>query len=81
MIDERRRVERDAVNETAHIYGDGSSISCCVVNISELGAAIEVPDPRFIRDRFKLSLEKDRIVRDCRLVWQSASRIGVEFTD
>ena len=81
MTDERRRVERNAVIETAYIFGDGSSIRCCVINISEHGAAIELPDAGFVRDRFKLIMEKDRTVRDCRLVWKSANRIGVEFTD
>ena len=81
MTDERRRVERHAVNETAYICGDGSSIKCCVVNISEQGAALELPDSRFLRDRFKLCLEKDRIIRGCRLVWKSANRAGVEFSD
>ena len=81
MMKERRRVERDAANETAYICGDGSSIRCCVVNLSEDGAALELPDARFLRDRFKLCLEKDGIIRDCRLVWRSANRAGVEFSD
>lgn len=81
MTDERRRVERKAVIETAYIFGDGSSIRCCVINISEHGAAIELADAGFLRDRFKLIMEKDRTVRACRLVWKSANRVGVEFTD
>ncbi|WP_409188722.1 PilZ domain-containing protein [Bradyrhizobium sp. RDM4] len=44
MTDERRRVERNAVIEIAYIFGDGSSIRCCVINISEHGAAIELPE-------------------------------------
>ncbi|MCK1406782.1 PilZ domain-containing protein [Bradyrhizobium sp. 76] len=80
-MNERRRVERSAVSEAAHICGDGSSIRCCVIDISVHGAAIELPNASFLRDRFKLSLEKDRVIRKCRLVWKSGSRIGVEFTD
>lgn len=76
---ERRSVERTEVNEVAYISGDGSSVRCRVVNISTEGAAIEVPDLSSLRPRFKLMLEKDRIIRSCRLVWRSGNRVGVSF--
>lgn len=79
LMEERRRREREPVDEIAYIFGDGSSTKCRVINVSEDGAAMEVPDARFIRSRFKLMIEKDRLVRDCRLVWSSGSRIGVAF--
>lgn len=49
--------------------GDGSSIRCRVVNLSEQGAAIELRDASLARPRFELMLERDRSVRKCRLVW------------
>jgi hypothetical protein len=64
ILDERRRVERSAVSEIAYICGDGSSIRCCVVDISDHGAAIELPDASSLRERFNLSLEKDRIISE-----------------
>lgn len=76
---ERRSAERVEVDEIAYIAGDGSSICCRVVNISSQGAAIEVPDPWRLRPGFKLMLAKDRLIRDCRLVWQSENRVGVLF--
>ena len=78
---ERRAAERNEIDEIAYIAGDGSSIRCLVVNISPSGAAIDVPDPSCLRPRFKLMLERDRILRNCRLIWRSEKRIGVSFED
>jgi len=57
----------------------GRARACQVVNISADGAAIDVPDPVFIPNRFQLMTEKDRVVRDCRVVWTKQNRIGVIF--
>ena len=80
-MEERRKHQRANVDEVAYIAGDGSSMRCRVVSLSNQGAAIEVPDRTFVRPRFRLMLEKDRIIRDCRVVWSSENRIGVEFLD
>jgi hypothetical protein len=79
MVEERRRHYREARQEIAYITGDGSSIRCTIVNISPMGAAIEVPDAAYIRPRFKLKTENDGVVRDCRIVWIQKNRIGIEF--
>jgi len=80
-VGERRTLERIDVDEVAYISGDGSSLRCRVVNISVQGAAIELPSKRHVNSSFKLMLEKDRIIRSCRLVWSSGDRIGVSFED
>ncbi|MDN5005313.1 PilZ domain-containing protein [Bradyrhizobium sp. GCM10027634] len=80
-MEERRKQQRATVDEVAYIAGDGSSMQCRVVSLSDLGAAIEVPDRPFVRPHFKLMMEKDRIIRNCRVVWSSEFRIGVEFVD
>ena len=77
--EERRRGPRADVDESAYISSHGSSTRCRVVNISAEGAAIDVPDPVFIPARFQLMTEKDRVVRDCRIVWTKQNRIGVIF--
>ncbi len=79
-MEERREVERTNVDEVAYISGDGASLRCRVFNISEKGAAIELPIKQYMRSNFKLMLEKDRIVKHCCLVWSSDNRIGVVFT-
>ena len=78
-MEERRRAPRADVDEPAYISSHGSSTRCRVVNISAEGAAIEVPDPLFIPNRFQLMTENDRVVRGCRIVWTKQNRIGVVF--
>ncbi|OAF13597.1 pilus assembly protein PilZ [Bradyrhizobium centrolobii] len=78
---ERRRQQRTDVDEIGYISGDGSSLRCRVLNISVFGAAIELPEKRYMKSHFKLMLEKDRIVRTCRLIWSTDNRIGVEFLE
>ena len=78
-MEDRRRGPRADVDEPAYISSHGSSTRCRVVNISAEGAAIEVPDPVFVPARFQLMTEKDRVVRDCRIVWTKQNRIGVVF--
>ncbi len=76
---DRRKIERSDVDEVAYIFGDGASLRCRVFNISEDGAGIELPTKLHIGSTFKIMLERDRIIRDCRLVWSSNTRIGVVF--
>jgi hypothetical protein len=78
---ERRKLERIDVDEVAYISGDGASLRCRVVNMSEEGASVELPSKRHVASTFKLMLEKDRIIRSCRLVWLSGNLIGVSFED
>ena len=78
-MEERRRGPRADVDEPAYISSQGSSTRCRVVNISAEGAAIDVPDPVFVPARFQLMTEKDRVIRDCRIVWTKQNRIGVIF--
>jgi hypothetical protein len=78
-MDDRRRHPRAEIDEAAFISVDGSSTSCRVRNISIDGAAIEVPNPSYIPDRFQLMTERDRVIRSCRTVWISGNKIGVAF--
>jgi hypothetical protein len=78
-MEERRRGPRADVDEPAYISSHGASTRCRVVNISAEGAAIDVPDAAFVPARFQLMTEKDRVVRDCRVVWTKQNRIGVIF--
>ncbi|QQO20310.1 PilZ domain-containing protein [Bradyrhizobium diazoefficiens] len=80
-MEERRRQQRAIVDEVAYIAGDGSSMRCRVVSLSDHGAAIKISEGAYVRPRFQLMLAKDRIIRNCRVVWSSEDRIGVEFLD
>ncbi len=78
-MEERRQHPRRDVDEPGYIFGDGSSIRCSIVNISEEGAAIELPPGCYLPDQFQLMTFKDRIVRNCRMIWSMRNRIGVQF--
>lgn len=80
-MEERRKIERTAVDEIAYVTGDGASIRCRVINVSSHGCAVEIRDAALIRATFDLMIEGDRIYRDCRLVWISGNRVGVKFAD
>jgi hypothetical protein len=47
--------------------------------MSDDGAALDVPHAAFIPNCFHLMTERDRIVRNCRIVWIKQNRIGIEF--
>jgi hypothetical protein len=78
-MDERRQHPRTEIDEPAYISVGGSSTSCRVLNISAEGAAIEVPSASYVPDRFQLMIKRDRVIRNCRIVWISANSIGVAF--
>jgi hypothetical protein len=50
-----------------------------VLNVSDEGAAIDVPNAAYVPQRFQLMIEKDRLIRKCRVVWIQQNRIGVAF--
>lgn len=81
MTTDRRRQERTEVDEVAYISGDGSSLRCRVRNISDHGAAIELADSRYVRPLFTLMLERNRVIKQCRVIWRMGSQIGVEFLE
>ncbi len=78
-LEDRRKHVRIDVREPAYIFGDGSSTRCVVINLSSDGAAIEVPDASYTPSEFRLMTEKDRLVRQCRVVWSQKNSIGVAF--
>jgi len=76
---ERRKLPRIEVDEPAYIYGDGSSITCRVTNVTAEGAAMDVPNASFLPERFQLMTANDRVIQNCRVIWISQNRVGVEF--
>jgi len=55
-------------------------MSCMVRNISPEGAAIDVENPAFVPQSFKLVMAKDSTVHESRIIWIQKNRIGVTFT-
>ena len=50
-------------------------------NISPEGAAIDVDNPAFVPQRFRLVITSDRSVYECRIAWIQKNRIGLSFVD
>ena len=61
------------------MFGVAAAINCIVRNMSDTGAALEVDSPVGIPDAFSLLIKPEFIKRDCRVVWRTATRIGVQF--
>ena len=76
---ENRRAYRRRVLKSATIEFDRSAFSCAVRNMSELGAALDVPGSFGIPHEFQLVIETNQVTRQCRTIWRKETRIGVTF--
>jgi PilZ domain len=78
-MDENRRASRRRVLKSATIEFDRGAYSCAVRNLSEAGAALDVPYATAIPHEFKLIMESDQTSRRCRVIWRKENRLGVAF--
>jgi PilZ domain len=78
----RRRVPRDATVQFATItLSDQSMLPCFVLDLSDLGARLNVPDVDRLPAAFSFRIES--LARDlwCVVVWCNGDQIGVAFAD
>lgn len=81
-MDERRKFPRTEINEPAYVSSGGSVMHCTVINISPEGCAIEVDEPAFVPQQFRLVMAHDATaVRGCQIAWIQGKRIGLAFVD
>jgi hypothetical protein len=78
-MEEKRKYARTEINELAYVSSGGSVMSCVIRNISPEGAAIDIENPAFVPQRFRLVMAKDSSVRECRIAWIQKNRIGLTF--
>jgi PilZ domain len=78
-MEERRKHIRTDINEPAYVSSGGSVLTCVVRNISPDGAAIEVENPAYVPQRFRLVMAKDSSVHECAMAWIQQNRIGLTF--
>jgi hypothetical protein len=79
-MEEKRKHPRTEVEEPAFVSSGGSVMCCVVRNISREGAAIDVDNPVFVPQRFRLVMAKDStIVHECSVAWIKQNRIGLTF--
>ena len=73
-MDESRRAIRRRVLKSATIEFDSGAYSCAVRNMSEAGAALDVPYALAIPHEFALVMETDQVSRHCRVIWRKENR-------
>ena len=78
-MEEKRKYQRTEINEQAYVTSAGSVMSCMVRNISPEGAAIDVENPAFVPEKFRLVMANDSSIRECKVIWIQQKRIGVAF--
>ena len=79
-MDEKRKYPRTEIEEPAFVSSGGSVMPCVVRNISREGAAIDVDNPAFVPQRFRLVMARDStIVHECSVAWIKQNRIGLTF--
>ena len=79
-MEEKRKYPRTEIEEPAYVSSGGSVMSCVVRNISREGAAIDVDNPAFVPQRFRLVMAKNSsVVHECRIAWIQKNRIGLTF--
>ena len=81
-MEEKRKHPRTEIDEAAYVSSGGSVMRCVVRNISVEGAAIDVENPAFVPQQFRLVMAKDSsIVHQCRIAWIQKNRIGLTFIE
>jgi len=79
-MEEKRKHPRTEINELAYVSSGGSVMRCVVRNISAEGCAIDVENPAFVPQRFRLVMASDSsVVHECRIAWIKGNRIGLTF--
>jgi hypothetical protein len=77
---ERRKVSRHRTLKGGSItFNRAGSIDCRVRNLSPIGALLEVASQVGIPEEFVLVMEADHVRHPCRVIWRTATRLGVAF--
>jgi PilZ domain len=78
---EHRKSARELTLKTGKLSMPGNSVpvDCAILNISDDGACILVPDGAEIPATFSLTIDRMEMTVDCCLRWKTSNRIGVSF--
>jgi hypothetical protein len=80
-MDDHRKESRRRVLKGGTIEFDCRVFGCAVRNISETGAALEIPQQAIVPHEFKLVITTEQISRQCHVIWRKGNRIGVAFEE
>jgi hypothetical protein len=78
----QRRVDRTAVVKDARIIlcrDVPAVVECIVINVTNLGACLEVAETSEIPNSFDLTFDSARSFRRCRVIWKAENTIGISF--
>src|SRR4051812_17561097 len=71
-----RRHRRNLTLWTGKITcNDNADILCAILNISDGGACVPIPDARPIPDSFGLTIDRSQTSYSCKVAWRSANRV------
>ncbi len=79
-MDERRKVPRLRTLKAGSISFNRAGIDCRVRNLTGTGACLEVASQIGIPDDFVLVIDHDHLKQPCHVIWRTATRMGVEFS-
>jgi hypothetical protein len=78
--EERRKLSRHRTLKAGTIsFNRDSGFDCRVRNLSPIGACLEVASQVGIPDDFVLVIASDHLQQNCRVIWRTATRLGVAF--
>lgn len=80
-MDEKRHTLRHRTLKGARIAFQHARavIQCVVRNLPEAGASLAVDSPLGIPDTFHLMFDDAAENRQCKVIWRSKDRLGVQF--
>lgn len=77
---DRRKIRRDATSKTGSVsFGVAGIVDCTIVDMSSEGACLEFEFQPVLPKGFSVIIKPEYSRRNCRVVWQSRSRVGVWF--
>ncbi len=77
---DKRFAQRRRVLKAGMIEFPGGAFSCMVRNLSEAGAALDVPSQTDIPEHFTLVIQTEASRFFCQSIWRKDRRIGVAFS-
>ena len=78
---EFRRSERHLTFKTGRIVAEHHdySLECAILNVSQHGACILLPQGASVEDRFTLFIDESDQPHRCNVAWRDGSRVGVSY--
>jgi hypothetical protein len=80
VVERRKESRRRTLKSGSINFNRAGGIDCKVRNLSPAGALLEVASQVGIPEEFVLVIESDHLRTPCRVIWRTATRLGVAFS-